>query len=334
MLKFAKHKQKQKTKIMKKSIALVAMAFGVSSAFAQDLTSKKGEPILPEAGDWAIAVDATPFLNYAGNFFGKTATNVAPKFDFATDNMTVWGKYFKDANTAYRAGIRLGMNNEKTNKNVAKLATSTNTVAVSFPSASEVVTSTHKDKSTNIGLTVGIEKRKGKTRLQGFYGAELGLSFGKDKHAYTYGNALQVGSATGSLTAITVADADDFGTNPTIAPAIQGLNAGGARVTEIKGGSVIGFGVRGFIGAEYFILPKISIGGEFGWGLGLTMTGKSKTTYEGIGMSSGATTETVGTATIEGAKKSTFGIDTNTNNTVFGGNTGNAGGTIRLAFHF
>ena len=46
---------------MKKSIALVAMAFGVSSAFAQDLTSKKGEPILPEAGDWSIGIDAAPF---------------------------------------------------------------------------------------------------------------------------------------------------------------------------------------------------------------------------------------------------------------------------------
>jgi len=56
---------------MKKSIALVAMAFGVTSAFAQDLTSKKGEPFLPEAGDYAISIDANPFLNYLGTFFGK-----------------------------------------------------------------------------------------------------------------------------------------------------------------------------------------------------------------------------------------------------------------------
>jgi hypothetical protein len=42
---------------MKKSIALVALAFGVTSAFAQDLTSKKGEPILPEADDWSVGID-------------------------------------------------------------------------------------------------------------------------------------------------------------------------------------------------------------------------------------------------------------------------------------
>ena len=67
---------------MKKSIALVALAFGVSSAFAQDLTSKKGEPFLPEAGDYMIGIDANPFLNYLGNFFGKTVANTAPTFNF------------------------------------------------------------------------------------------------------------------------------------------------------------------------------------------------------------------------------------------------------------
>ena len=63
---------------MKKSVLALALAFGVTTAFAQDLTSKKGEPILPEAGDWGISTDATPFLNYAGNFFGKSAFNSAP----------------------------------------------------------------------------------------------------------------------------------------------------------------------------------------------------------------------------------------------------------------
>ena len=70
---------------MKKSITILAFAFGITGAFAQDLTSKKGEPILPEAGDWAIGIDATPFLNYAGNFFGKTTNNNAPTFNFFTN---------------------------------------------------------------------------------------------------------------------------------------------------------------------------------------------------------------------------------------------------------
>ncbi len=32
---------------MKKSLTLLAFVLGMSGAFAQDLTSKKGEPILP-----------------------------------------------------------------------------------------------------------------------------------------------------------------------------------------------------------------------------------------------------------------------------------------------
>jgi len=80
---------------MKKSVLALAMAFGVTSAFAQDLTSKKGEPILPEAGDWAIGIDATPFLNYAGQLL-STSGSSAPTWNFLNGNNTIIGKMFKD----------------------------------------------------------------------------------------------------------------------------------------------------------------------------------------------------------------------------------------------
>ena len=64
---------------MKKTALALALAFGISGAFAQDLTSKKGEPYLPEAGDWSIGIDANPLLNYMGNLFsGNTSINNAP----------------------------------------------------------------------------------------------------------------------------------------------------------------------------------------------------------------------------------------------------------------
>lgn len=47
---------------MKKIIVPILLITCIRSFYAQDLTSKKGEPILPEAKDWAISVDATPFL--------------------------------------------------------------------------------------------------------------------------------------------------------------------------------------------------------------------------------------------------------------------------------
>ncbi|MEJ6680882.1 MAG: hypothetical protein QNL21_02200, partial [Flavobacteriales bacterium] len=58
--------------------------------------SKKGESMLPEAGDYAIGFDAAPFLNYVGNFLNSGATS--PTADFMTGyDAAITGKYFKDA---------------------------------------------------------------------------------------------------------------------------------------------------------------------------------------------------------------------------------------------
>lgn len=313
---------------MKKSIALVALAFGVTSAFAQDLTSKKGEPILPEAGDWSIGIEAAPFLNYAGNFFGKTVANTSPNFNFLNGNQVIVGKYFKDANTAYRAGIRIGLNNETQRAMVADRAAASNTT-ITFPTASAMKENEWKHSMTGIGLTGGIEKRKGKTRLQGFYGGELGLWWMNSKDKFTYGNAL-VAPAAGVTAPVLVSNADAFAgaNNVAAAPPIQGVN-GSARATERKNGSTTSFGVRGFIGAEYFILPKLSIGAEFGWGIALSMQGKSSTTWESIGRSSGATSDVIGTTTIEGSKGSGFSLDTDQQNSPW-----SPAGALRLNLHF
>ncbi len=330
MFKFATTiKQKLKTTIMKKSIALVAAAFGVSSAFAQDLTSKKGEPFLPEAGDYAISVDATPFLNYAGNFFGKTANNTAPTFNFFSGNNVISGKYFKDANTAYRVGVNIGLGGNGTVKN--NVANRSEVPAASYPSAPGQKENVWKNGKTQFGITAGIEKRKGKTRLQGFYGADLGLWIGSSKDKYTYGNALVATSTSTAAPIVTVdATADAFSGAGNIGGTVANGQIGSSRITERKSGSTIKFGVRGFVGAEYFILPKIAIGGEFGWGLGLSMTGKSKTTSESIGLATGATDNSVGTTTIEGGKTSSFVLGTDN----MGGSVFGPSASLRLSFHF
>ena len=307
---------------MKKSIALVALAFGVTNAFAQDLTSKKGEPFLPEAGDYAVSIDATSFLNYAGNFFGKQNNNVAPTWNFLNGNNTISGKYFKDATTAYRVGIRLGFGSTSDKRNVAALPTST---VVAYPTVDAVVENKHKKSTTNVGISVGLEKRRGKTRLQGFYGADLGIYYGSTKDKYTYGNALSVDATN----PVNVSAADDFGTGNVTATILSSGQIGSARATQVKSGASLSLGVRAFIGAEYFIAPKVSLGGEFGWGLGLTMTGKSKSTYESVGLANGASTNSIGTTEVVGGKSSSFGLDTDGKNGVFGPNA-----SLRLAFHF
>jgi hypothetical protein len=312
---------------MKKTTAIFMLTFGSAAMLAQDLTSKKGEAMLPEAEDWGIAIDANPFLNYAGNFFGKTASNNAPSWNFFTANQTITGKYFIDAQTAFRGTLRIGFSGNTTRKVVSDIAAAAaaSGTAATFPNPLPTTENTWKASGSTIGLAGGIEKRKGKTRLQGFYGGEVGLLLSSSKDKFTYGNALNV--ATG----VNVTPADAFaGAGNTGAYPVQSATPSNGRVLERKNGTMFSIGLRGFIGAEYFILPKMSLGGEFGWGLGLTTMGASSTQWEGIGQSGAAgATATADRTTIDGSKGSGFALDTDNRNSVWGPT-----GSLRLALHF
>ena len=82
---------------------------------------------------------------------------------------------------------------------------------------------------------------------------------------------------------------------------------------EMKEGGSFGIGVRGFIGAEYFFAPKMSLSGEFGWGISLNSQGDGEYTTSGGGQSN----------TTKYGKNSSFGIDTD-----------NVGGNISLNMYF
>ena len=303
---------------MKKSVFMIALAFGVSSAFAQDLTSKKGEPILPEAEDWAISMDADPIFQFVGNAFNGSAFNAAPGAGFLNGNNTIIGKKFIDEKSAYRVLVRLGFTSQ-TYKNLVN--DDANTAAVVFPAQAPLVTDKFSMKNTNIGIGVGKEFRRGKTRLQGYYGADAMIWISSTGSKYTYGNALST-----TAPAVGVGNSTNFGSNIT-----TDSYGNAARVTKTKSGMTFGIGVRGFIGAEYFIFPKIAIGAEYGWGIGYQMSGKGKQTVESINAGT-----TIGEVETETAGSSKFGFDTDINqNTIFGiqgSNTGSA--SLRVTFHF
>ncbi|MBL7934111.1 MAG: hypothetical protein JNL60_19560, partial [Bacteroidia bacterium] len=83
--------------------------------------------------------------------------------------------------------------------------------------------------------------------------------------------------------------------------------------------------------AEYFVLPKLSLGGEFGWGLGVSFAGRSETVYESIGQSTvqGATQPAVKQTTIDGSTTTHVGLDTDNSN-MFGG----VSASLRLNLYF
>jgi len=247
---------------MKKSIALVALAFGVTNAFAQDLTSKKGEAFLPAEGDIAIGFSALPFIGTLGNLMAPNPNTTVTGTGGATNY--IMGKYFTDEKTAFRGVLGLNFGTTK----ITNLVPVSGATVTPAPTVEDVV----KVGSRSITLGAGYEKRRGSTRLQGYYGGMLMINLGGGKTTNTYGNAISA-------------------TNPV------------SRATEVKAGSTFGLGINGFVGAEYFILPKISIGAEYWWGLGFTSTGKGETTTESWDGTA------IKSATVETGKSSTFGIN-------------------------
>ena len=313
---------------MRKTVLVIALACGISGAFAQDLTSKKGEPILPEANDWAIGLDVNPIFQYLGNVFhGTGATSNTPDVGFLNSNYTIVGKKFIDEKSAYRALVRIGFTNVTTK---AMIGDASVTTAPVYPAAPSMVEDKWAHKNTNFMIGAGKEWRRGKTRLQGFYGADAMIWLTSASDKYTYGNTLSA-STTNPVIASS-STTTNFGSNLGTDPAY----GYGNRTTKYKSGMGFGIGVRGFIGCEYFIFPKISLGAEYGWGLGFQTQAKGTTSTESVGTPSSGTTQTVGTMDTKTSGNSKFGIDTDLNqNNMFGfkgSNTGTA--SLRATFHF
>ncbi len=261
---------------MKKLTVLFSVMFLASVLVnaQEELKSKNGTPILPAAGDYAIGIDASPIFNFFGNFVkinSAVAFNDPSSWNFVNTNNAIFAKYFVDANTAYRVNVRIGLTSTTDKEYVMQDGQSDPLVTVEDKA---------KYGNTNIILGAGMEKRRGYGRLQGFYGAEAQLLFSGTSRTFTYGNAF-----SSSNTAPTMTDFD---------PANPNVITPSARITKDKSGSTIGLGARAFVGVEYFFAPKISVGGEFGWGLALLTQGDGKVTTESwdFANSSVKTTET------------------------------------------
>ncbi len=151
----------------------------------------------------------------------------------------------------------------------------------------------------------GIEKRKGNGRVQGVYGAEGYVSLNKsDKDKYQYANAIT-----------------ETNQNPSDGGFGGALPSGATRITEEKYNSSFEVGARAFIGVEVFIMPKVSLGGAFYWGISYEKIGESSITGEGWDAQSNSVKEF--TRVYKDDANSSFNADVST-----------AGGSIDLNFYF
>lgn len=258
------------------AIAVFALTFSANSQEARTsklLISKKGTPILPQMGDFAIGVDAQPFLTYIGNIFGKNTSNNAPTFNTDGPNMSITGKYFLDNQTAYRASVRVGVTSTKDDRFVRD-----DVAYAADNSTTATVTDTQKNSASSILLGLGLEKRRGYGRLQGIYGIMGQLAFSTNKTTIDHGNAITLTNKFPTRT---------------------------YNYNENKSGTTFGIGASGFVGVEYFIAPKLSLGGEFSYGLFYSNTGDGS--YERDAWD--ASSSEIKTTTTESAGDSTFSLD-------------------------
>jgi len=150
--------------------------------------------------------------------------------------------------------------------------------------ADATVTDKYTEGETNINLWLGKEYRRGTSRLQGVYGAEAGLGINSRTQKMDYGNSEEYG---------------------------------GTGMIKNKEGMNFGITLRGFIGFEYFMMPSMSIGGEYGWSFAFLSKGGGSTT----------------SATWDG---SSSGEDTseNANDSEFGFKNDDAAGSLVLRMYF
>jgi hypothetical protein len=222
-------------------------------------------------------------LNYLGNLFDNSNSNNSPTANFVNSNQMIFGKYFISDKKAYRASARIGLSSWSTLSRVADMA----------PGADPDATVENKLTVTNrtLGLAFGIEHRKGNRRLQGIYGYEAAFLWTNGgKTSYSYGNHVEY------------------------------EDSGYFRPTIIHGSSQLSLSLRGFVGAEYFFAPKISMGLEFGWGLKVAKTGQSSTTVEGYNKQ---TSELITLKTVTSTNGNSFIMDTD-----------NLGGALKLLLYF
>ena len=251
--------------ILKFFIVFSLIMHTVNSNAQEVLTNKNNKVMLPEEGDWSISVDATSFIKFAADLahIGGQMGAEAPTFDGLNNEAQTYsisGRQFITSSTAKRFSLRVFVDNTRESVFVNPNGFQGD------PWPNDVSDNQVKDvKAVSdfmFALGSGIEYRKGTKRLQGYYGYEGMLAVQGGRTKYNYGNDV---------------DSDGFTSHD-----FDGNIGDLTRTTKITNGINVSLGARAFIGVEYFVIPKISVGGEFGWGLGFYRDFGGKSVEEGL----------------------------------------------------
>jgi hypothetical protein len=230
------------------ALSISALTFGQTDSLGSSkkvhLVSKRGVSILPAKGEIALGIDAWPIFYYLGGIFSNNDAT-PPSFDAGTtfgNLYGIYGKYMLKSDLAIRAKFRCDFNS---NTDIFVVPKSTLTYD---PMAPEFVDDQITYNNNIVQIGIGIEKMRGASRVQGKYGAEAVFGYEKFTTKYNYGNSIT----------------NEFNRPETFNDIYYN---GAERMLNDYVDKGLFLGARGFVGIEFFIGPKISLGGEFGYSL-------------------------------------------------------------------
>ena len=233
---------------MKKINISLLICFFAVSAFAQNEEPKEEKKYFPEAGNIGIGIDGGPVFNYLGNMFNGTEDNTLN----LNSNM-LYVRYFIADNAAIRGVLRI--NNATT---VNRFYVRDDAAFFADPLSQKQLEDVMTLKNRDMMFRIGYQGFRGYKRLLGFYGADLGFRYQKTKTINEYGN---------QMTEL----------NPTPTTNWGNLSP---RTLEQNNGSQKSIFAGVFTGAEYYFLPKMCIGAEFGLSYGTTFESQSSAKQE------------------------------------------------------
>ncbi|MEX0987071.1 MAG: hypothetical protein WD052_06290 [Bacteroidales bacterium] len=243
---------------MKKTTTILFLTAFCLVTNAQEETSQggfgMGNADLPVAGDFAIGIDAVPYLEFMGNIFsGHDARNT---LNIGTS--TLFARYFLTDLSAVRAELYVNRNTSYSKSYVQDDAN-----VAQNPLAQ--VEDLRKMVSRGIGIGTGYQVFRDMNKVRGTVGVTVSYYFDKLITEYQWGNQM-----TAANTNPTSTNWYGGGTNPA-SRQLMNVNSGSHFV---NGGIFAGF--------EYFFLPKISIGGELGIYGSYNLETQDHLTYETV----------------------------------------------------
>lgn len=246
---------------MKRNIVIILSALlSIVGAAAQEqsveeVSSSMTTPVnkyLPEAGDFALGLDVTPFIEFLGNAFngygtdgtrntiGSLGGKVINLDYIPRPDVSIMGKYLLSGQIAARGNIGVLSRSTFIREYVVS-----DVLLVTDPLSAENLIDKKNTYLTGGSINAGLEYRLGKNRIQGIFGADLLFAIQHQKDTYDYGN---------KLTALN--------NRPTASAIMPAFDAAGYRTLQKKYGNTYYTGLMLNAGLEYFIAPKLAIGSE------------------------------------------------------------------------